>query len=293
MVLDTISLHGFTLERQPAPPVKAAEAYSDTALRLSAQPMPGIVSHRDIAWGPEPWQRFDVFAPEGVTQALPVLVFLHGGGWVVGWKEWGGFMAPAVAAAGAILVCPTYRLAPAHRFPVNLEDCLDALAAVKERIGDFGGDAHHIYVGGHSAGGHLAAMVGLRRDLWRGRIGKELRGILPVSGILDLVQANPAPESLEAAVYSTVLANPADDVAASPVTYAADLRMKLLLAWGEHDSQRVKASNAKMAAALSSMGISFDSMRLAGLDHFDTHLVLQNAGHPWYSVLSRWIAGQT
>lgn len=288
--MDTIKLHGFTLERQPAPPVKLAEAYSDTALRLSSAPMPGIVAHRDVAWGPERWQRFDVFAPTGAKKALPVLIFLHGGGWVVGWKEWGGFMAPAVAAAGAILVCPTYRLAPTHRFPTFLEDCLDAVAAVKQRIGELGGDARQVYIGGHSAGGHLAAMVGFRRDLWRGRIGKELRGLLPVSGILDLVHENPTPESLEAAVYSTVLSSPGDDVGASPVTYAASLRMKMLLAWGENDSQRVKDSNDRMAVALSQAGRPFEEMKLAGLDHFGTHLALQDAAHPWYGVLSRWIA---
>jgi arylformamidase len=282
-------VHGFTLEDQPPFPHPAAAAYSDRALELSARPQPGITAHRDIAYGSGTWQRLDVFTPENASAKSPVLVFLHGGGWMTGYKEWGGLMAPGVIASGAILVAPTYRFAPAHRFPVFLEDCLDAMAAIRERIATFDGDPDRIFVSGHSAGGHLAAMVALRRDLWAGRVSG-LRGALPVSAILDLAHPDPAPGSLEEAVYLHILAKAEDDVAASPVSLVDQADVPFSFAWGEHDTERVRRSNTLMDERMSAAGKAHESICYPGLDHFGTHLALADPAHPWYASLRRMLA---
>jgi len=282
-------IHGFLLDEQPPAPHPAAAAYSDLALELSARPQPGIVAHRDIAWGEEPWQRFDVFAPEQSKGPLPVLVFMHGGGWMSGYKEWTGLMAPGVIASGAILVATTYRLAPEHRLPVIIDDCIEAVAAVRERIAEFGGDASRFYTSGHSAGGHLAMMVALRDDLWKGRLGAELRGSLPISGILDLHHANPQPGSLEELAYLKVLQRPQNDVSSSPVSFAAQSEMPIVLAWGSADTDRVVRSNELMASLLDKAGAPFEVLRFEGADHFQTHLVLADPDHSWYAALKRML----
>ncbi len=282
-------IHGFLLEDQPPPPHPAAVAYSDRALELSARSHPDIVFHRDIVWGEDSWRRFDVFKPRISTQPLPVLIFLHGGGWMSGYKEWCGMMAPGVIGAGAILVAPTYRLAPEHRYPVFLEDCIDAVEAIHARIRQFGGDPGRLYIAGHSAGGHLAAMVALRHDLWRGRIGEALRGALPISGILDVVKADPAPGSLEELVYRKVLARPEDDVAASPISWVSQASIPLVLAWGENDTERVRHSNELMARQLRDAGAACETHCYEGLDHFATHLALADPSHPWFQTLCRLI----
>lgn len=280
-------IHGFWLDEQPPAPHPAAAVYSDAALELAAQSQPGVIAHRDVAWGDAPWQRFDVFAPEQSKDPLPVLIFMHGGGWMSGYKEWSGLMAPGVIASGAILVAITYRLAPEHRLRTIIDDCIEAVAAVRARVAEFGGDARRLYTSGHSAGGHLAAMVALRNDLWRGRVGSELRGILPISGILDLHHADPQPGSLEELAYLKVLQTPQDDVSSSPVSFAAQSKIPIVLAWGSADTDRVLRSNELMAWLLEKAKAQFEVVRFEGADHFQTHLALADPQHPWYGALRR------
>ena len=119
----------------------------------------------DVAYGDDYFQRLDLFLPdnENLTE-LPVLVFMHGGAWRNGFKEWMGFMAPPIISLPAIFVSVSYRLAPSVKFPEPLEDTCDAVAWVFRNIRRYGGDPERIFIGGHSAGGHLAAMAALRCD---------------------------------------------------------------------------------------------------------------------------------
>lgn len=94
------------------------------------------------------------------TEPLPLVVYLHGGGWVLGnpanYDPLCTFLADA---AGVIIANPDYRLAPTHPAPNGLEDCLDAIAWLSRHAGDRGADAGRIGVAGDSAGGNLAAVA--------------------------------------------------------------------------------------------------------------------------------------
>lgn len=90
----------------------------------------------------------------------PVVLFLHGGGWVVCNNDTHQPLAVAIArAAGAAVVMVDYRLAPEHVFPAAVDDCLAGLAWVRAQGADHGLDASRIVVAGDSAGGNLAAVV--------------------------------------------------------------------------------------------------------------------------------------
>ncbi|MBS1892964.1 MAG: alpha/beta hydrolase [Actinobacteria bacterium] len=96
------------------------------------------------------------------AERLPVLLWLHGGAWVLGDLEAADPSCRRLAVASdAIVVSVDYRLAPEHRFPAGLEDCYAALSWVAERIGEYGGDPSRVAVGGDSAGGNLAAALAL------------------------------------------------------------------------------------------------------------------------------------
>src|SRR5882757_6062351 len=101
----------FDLEEQPPLPFKAADDYAATALEWSSIPPAYAIMHRNIPYGSHPRQRYDLFAPPNAAN-VPVLVFLHGGGWTNGYRELTGFMADAVTRNGFVLVAPSYRLAP-------------------------------------------------------------------------------------------------------------------------------------------------------------------------------------
>ena len=93
-------------------------------------------------------------------RAQPVLVWYHGGGWVIGDLESGDPTARKLAnRSGALVVSVAYRLAPEHPFPAGVDDCWAALEWVAANAAEIGGDPARLAVGGDSAGGNLAAVV--------------------------------------------------------------------------------------------------------------------------------------
>ena len=120
---------------------------------------------RDLAYGPDPRQRFDLYAPSAASPAapMPVVVFFYGGGWDSGSKDLYGWAAQALAARGFVVAVADYRLVPQAVFPVFIEDAAAATAGVAEVVAGYGGDPDRLGVIGHSAGAHLALMITLDR----------------------------------------------------------------------------------------------------------------------------------
>ena len=128
------------------------------------QPVPPpIGSVRDLAapgpHGPIPLR---LVRPAGVADAvaLPLLVYFHGGGWVIGDLDTHDVACRTLAAsAGIAVLAVDYRLAPEHRFPAAVDDCIAAVRFARAEAAALGADAARIAVGGDSAGGNLAAVV--------------------------------------------------------------------------------------------------------------------------------------
>ena len=94
------------------------------------------------------------------ASGLPVLVYYHGGGWVLGSIEThDGLCGQLAADARCVVVSVDYRMAPEHRFPAAVDDALDAFRWAREQAQELGGDPARVAVGGDSAGGNLAAVV--------------------------------------------------------------------------------------------------------------------------------------
>ena len=100
----------------------------------------------------------DVVVPEG-EGPHPVLVYLHGGGWICGSPRTHRKLACRFAEAGQLVFNIDYRLAPEHPFPTPFEDCLAAVQWAAREAPRFGGDPSRLAVGGDSAGGNLSAAV--------------------------------------------------------------------------------------------------------------------------------------
>ncbi len=142
----------------------------------------------DIHYGDHSLQTLDIYLPKNSPVKAPVLVFIHGGGWENGDKANQAALLRPYLKRGVIGVMINYRLVPEFTYPAQLEDCFMALKWVYENIENYNGGSDSIHVVGHSAGAHLAALIGLRDDLFK-------RFILPpdciksctlLSGIYDL-----------------------------------------------------------------------------------------------------------
>jgi acetyl esterase len=113
--------------------------------------------------GPGGPLRLRVYRPAGAVAPAPLVVFFHGGGWVIGDIDThDGSCRILSRRTGAVVVSVDYRLAPEHRFPAALDDCEAAVSWVADHGTELGGDAGRLGVAGDSAGGNLAAAVSQR-----------------------------------------------------------------------------------------------------------------------------------
>lgn len=127
------------------------------------------------------------YAPAG-DGPLPVVVYYHGGGWVLGGLESHDGTCRALAnATGALVVSVDYRLAPEHPFPAAVDDAWAALTWLADKAGDLGGDPSRLVVAGDSAGGNLAAVTALAA---RDAGAPALRGQLLVYPATDATMAS-------------------------------------------------------------------------------------------------------
>ena len=131
-------------------------------------------------------------APAGGSGALPLLVYFHGGGWTIGDLDTHDVLCRQLALAGGCAVLSVdYRLAPEHRFPAAVDDCVAATRWARAQAGALGVDARRIVVGGDSAGGNLAAVVALvERDA--ATAGAPLAGQLLIYPATDMRAVAPS-----------------------------------------------------------------------------------------------------
>jgi len=141
------------------------------------------------AYGSGERRVLDVYALRGARNA-PLVVFFYGGSWQGGRKGTYRFLARALAARGVVVVVPDYRVYPDVRFPAFLEDAAAAVAWAKTHAADFGGDAHKMFLMGHSAGAYIAAMLAYDAH-WLQQVDmaarRDIAGFVGIAGPYDFL----------------------------------------------------------------------------------------------------------
>ena len=223
--------------------------------------------HRlDVAFGSAPDETLDVYLPKKRkrTKPAPVNVFLHGGYWMNRHKNDFRFLARGLVPAGAILVVVNYALVPRVTLAQQVDQCRAAVAWTWRHADDFGGDRERIFVSGHSAGGHLTAMMlatdwpsfapGLHRTL--------VKGGAALSGIYDL-------EPIRHCYLQATLRFTAEDAALlSPLRLAPKTDAPALIAVGGAETDEFLRHSDVLAAAWASRLADCRLMIASGLNHF-------------------------
>lgn len=115
------------------------------------------ISYTDV---PDRLQTLDIYYPAPHENPEPILVHIHGGGWSTGDKRMMRHHGLFYAGHGIIFIAVNYRLSPKVQHPSHIQDCAAAFAWVYAHAKEIGGDRNRIFVSGHSAGAHLAALLG-------------------------------------------------------------------------------------------------------------------------------------
>ncbi|EKX58078.1 Esterase/lipase [Rhodobacter sp. AKP1] len=166
----------------------------------------GSRARLDLAYGPDPRQRFDLFLPEDAPRGLAI--FFHGGYWMAFGRETWSHLAQGPLALGWAVAMPSYRLAPTARIAEMVEDAARATAAAAREV------AGPVVLTGHSAGGHLAARLACAEAPVAPDLAARLLRCVPISPLSELEPLIPT------AMNDTLRLDPAEAAAESPARAA-------------------------------------------------------------------------
>ena len=245
----------------------AGMAYGQPKKQSPPSLPPGVKIERNIAYveknGHER-NRLDLYLPEKKTGRLPLVVWIHGGGWTNGSKE--NPQAFWLTGRGYAVASINYRLSQHAVFPAQIEDCKAAIRWLKAHAEKYSIDPDHVGVWGASAGGHLVALLGTTAEV------KELEGtggnldqssrvqaVVDWFGPSDFVHFDPQLSQRVNSVIEHLLGGPAAENEAkarraSPITYVSKDSSPMLIMHGDEDKTVPLDQSERLAAALKKAG---------------------------------------
>jgi arylformamidase len=240
--------------------------------RWSAATRATLPGHLDCAFGADPVERLDVFPAEG--PGAPLYLFIHGGYWYSLDKADYSYVAEGMRPHGVATAVNNFGLAPDWTMDAIVEQNRAAIAFLWRNAAAHGIDRDRLYVAGHSAGGHLAALLlatdwpAYAADLPPGIV----KGACAIGGIFDL-------EPIRLCYLNETLHLTAGQVERhSPLRQDYPVSAPLLLVVAEDESPEFHRQSAEMADFWRGLGYPVDSVVPAGLDHFDVVNQLRDPG---------------
>ena len=204
----------------------------------------------DIAYGPKPRQRLDVYIPSSAAPTGAVIVFFYGGNWQSGDKAGYRFIAESLTRQGHIVVIPDYRVYPAAVFPAFVEDGAQAVAWVSGHLARYGSAPDAIYLMGHSAGAYIAAMLALNPSYLReaGVPRERITGVIGIAGPYDFLP-------LTDQVLKTIFGPEETRARTQPITFVDRGAPPMLLVTGAGDTTVRPRNSHRLAARLREEGV--------------------------------------
>lgn len=259
------------------------EAYAARAEARSAELRRTAPGQRDIAYGPHPRELVDIFAAD--KPAGPLLVFVHGGYWRMNSKTEHAWLAPAFTSRGITFAALNYPLCPDVRIGDIVASCRRALLFLHARAATLGFDPARFHVCGHSAGGHLTAMMACTDFAAHGGPGDLVKSATGVSGLYDLVP-------LQRIGMNADLRISDDDIRTlSPILLRPRAGMPINLSVGSVEGAEFQRNTAELAETWSKLGASVTTVPAPGRYHFNVLDDLAGPGAPMFERLMCVLSG--
>ncbi len=220
-----------------------------SSFELSAK----IIIRKDIAYQENSTASrnlLDVYYPDNTEEAKEVLVFIHGGSWNSGKKEMYWWLGKNMAMKNVVSVIINYSLSPEFQYEKMASDCASALKWVKDSISTFGGRADRIFVMGHSAGGHLAALINNDPRFFDGLgIANPIHGVILNDGFgLDMFEyLSIAERNEQTEVFLDAFSRDQEKwKAGSPIYYLNNVHNPFLIFVGDRTYAAIKIQSERL-----------------------------------------------
>lgn len=253
----------------------------------------GVKQFLDLAYysGPDAdpvKHKLDLYLPEG-KRDFPMIMFIHGGGWDQGDKRVTsdpyGDIGRRFAKKGVGVAAIDYRLSPQFKYPTHIQDVARAFAWLFNNLASYGGDPNRIFVMGHSAGGHLTALLATD-ERWLKEQGlslKNIQGAIPVSGVYDFEMLAPTrklSKSTDIMMERFFDNDPAKMKDGAPLNHIEKGKPipPFLILWGGLDLPTLPAQAKALAKKLEDNGYSVQTMECPLRNHYTMVVDIRNVG---------------
>jgi acetyl esterase/lipase len=257
----------------------------------AAKPSPTyeVATHLNVAYylGKDADQRkhkLDLFLPKNAKN-FPVLMFVHGGAWVLGDKtDFGVYAALGrmLASHGIGAVVTNYRLTPQVTHPGHIKDVARAFTWTKKNLGELGGRTKQIHLCGHSAGGHLVSLLATDASYLKaeGCSLSDIAGVFSISGVYDI------PRDLFKNVFGED-----DEVrkAAGALRHVHRDCPPFMIVYGEHDFPFCDVGSELFCQALKKVKVSAETLKVADRNHIDIIARITKDDDPCAKALLKFI----
>jgi acetyl esterase/lipase len=224
-----------------------------------------ILWQKDLAYGPDPRQKLDIYMPRQHAGPLPIVVFVHGGSWQEGNKHPYGFVGRALAAKGFMAMVINYRLHPEGRYPAFVDDVDLALRWAQDNAESLGGNPARLFAMGHSAGAYNIAQAVLD-ERYAGTRAR-LAGVVTLAGPFDFL---PLDSRITIAVFGDV----PDLPSTQPVNHSRPDAPPFLILHGSEDRTVYPKNAIALDKALKAMGASSTLKIYNGVSHVSILLAI-------------------
>ena len=256
--------------------------YSDKWSEISEAYLSNAPVSRNLPYGEKPAEVFDLFVPPEKKKNAPVLIFIHGGYW--GWldKDDYAFSLEPLRSAGAIVVSINYTLCPENTIPGIVKQVRQACVYVYSNIEQFNGDPSNIHVTGHSAGGHLTAMIAATdwKSLGADLPGNLIKSAIPSSGIFNLNSIRLTPPLNEVVKLNEDTADQNSPIFLDP-TY--DLRMTVVV--GADESEGFILESKEFVTSWHTKLTRIQYIEIPNVHHFSLIESMINEDDPFTNVI--------
>jgi acetyl esterase/lipase len=272
----------FAISEKPA----LTDVYPDRIAKWAG----GVTSYADVVYSSPAGFRpliVDIYTPPKKGGAKPLVLYIHGGGWIAGHTRHSGALSnfPAVlarlASEGFVVASLEYRLSGEAPFPAQLQDARAAIRFLKTNAAKYGIDPARVGVWGGSAGGHLSALTAFScgdtsLDIAPSPVGSEcVQSLVTWYGVFDFAAMinRPLPSNGQVSPENQLLrcklveCDPARIAAVSPISYIDAKDPPSLLIHGETDVVVDVSQSRKAEALLKAAGVMVESIYIPGVDH--------------------------